>query len=153
MSDGWLNKRKVRAILALISFSLTKYSPWCCKSVVTYLCTCLFEGKPTDYNYNHVSSLVDGPASNALMMSNTANAGRTNFTNKQLTVRSTKVINRTDHALLPALFVGVGERIPFQSIFDSSTTHRNRRIATTEWNTSEGKLFSAIGCSTRHSRI
>ena len=50
------------------------------------LVICLFEGKPTDYNYNHVSSLVDGSTSNGLIMNNNVNAGRTNFTNKQLTV-------------------------------------------------------------------
>ncbi|CAF1000968.1 unnamed protein product [Rotaria sordida] len=39
-------------------------------------------GKPTDYNYNNGTSLVNGSSSNSLINNN---AGRTNFTNKQLT--------------------------------------------------------------------
>ncbi|CAF0965867.1 unnamed protein product [Adineta steineri] len=42
-------------------------------------------GKPTDYNYNNGTSLMNGSSSNSMMNSNAANAGRTNFTNKQLT--------------------------------------------------------------------
>ncbi|CAF1470686.1 unnamed protein product, partial [Adineta ricciae] len=42
-------------------------------------------GKPTDYNYNNGTSLINGSAANAMINSNAANAGRTNFTNKQLT--------------------------------------------------------------------
>ena len=56
---------------------------------------CSFEGKPTDYNYNHVSS------ANALITNNAANAGRTNFTNKQLTVR---VVDFTRAARLTIVF-------------------------------------------------
>jgi hypothetical protein len=48
---------------------------------------CLFEGKPTDYNYNNGTSLVNGSSGNSMMNNSAANAGRTNFTNKQLTVR------------------------------------------------------------------
>ncbi|CAF3669210.1 unnamed protein product [Rotaria sp. Silwood1] len=39
-------------------------------------------GKPTDYNYNNGTSLVNGSSSNSMLNNN---AGRTNFTNKQLT--------------------------------------------------------------------
>lgn len=48
---------------------------------------CLFEGKPTDYNFNNGTSLVNSASTNSMMNNNAANAGRTNFTNKQLTVR------------------------------------------------------------------
>jgi hypothetical protein len=48
---------------------------------------CLFEGKPTDFNYNNGTTLVNGSSTNSMMNNNAANAGRTNFTNKQLTVR------------------------------------------------------------------
>jgi len=47
---------------------------------------CLFEGKPTDFNYNNGTSLVNGSSTNSMMNNSAANAGRTNFTNKQLTV-------------------------------------------------------------------
>ncbi|UJR31327.1 hypothetical protein I4U23_018825 [Adineta vaga] len=42
-------------------------------------------GKPTDYNYNNGTSLMNGSSANSMINSNAANAGRTNFTNKQLT--------------------------------------------------------------------
>jgi hypothetical protein len=46
------------------------------------------KGKPTDFNYNNGTSIVNGSSSNnSIMNNNAANAGRTNFTNKQLTVR------------------------------------------------------------------
>ncbi len=48
---------------------------------------CLFEGKPTDFNYNNGTSLVNGSLTNSMMNNSASNAGRTNFTNKQLTVR------------------------------------------------------------------
>ncbi|CAF3600029.1 unnamed protein product [Rotaria socialis] len=43
-------------------------------------------GKPTDYNYNSGTSLANGSSTNSIVNNNLpANAGRTNFTNKQLT--------------------------------------------------------------------
>lgn len=49
----------------------------------------LLQGKPTDFNYNNGTSLINGSSTNVMMNNSAANAGRTNFTNKQLTVMKT----------------------------------------------------------------
>lgn len=138
--------------------------PWCCHSsssieysthLSLHMCFVLnfpfcvsffFEGKPTDYNYNHVSTLLDGSTSNNLMMNNNANAGRTNFTNKQLTVKRNFRFERVYISFF-FCFEGIGKRISFQPLFNSSTTHWNRCFITIEWNTSEGKYLSHLSIS------
>ena len=128
--------------------------PWCChsSSSSSFFFNCIstqlsfhmcFEGKPTDYNYNHVSSLLDGSTSNGLMMNNNANAGRTNFTNKQLTVKRNNKLSEEKMFFL-LLSEGIGKRISFQSIFNSCTTHWNRCFITIEWNTSEGRNYFVL---------
>lgn len=103
-----------------------------------FTCVCtsfLFEGKPTDFNYNNGTSLIHGSSNNALINASAANAGRTNFTNKQLTVGWSSEGEGMDGE---EFCLGIGKRISFQSLFDSSTTDWNSSITSIKWNSSEG---------------
>lgn len=72
----------------------------------------LLQGKPTDFNYNNGTSLINGSSTNIMMNNSAANAGRTNFTNKQLTVMKTTKKKLCINNLF-FLSLGIRKRISF----------------------------------------